>query len=423
MGWQQGSSTGLRLCALTLAFALPTAGLLGCGGDDAGGKQANGGAGGGASGGATSGGATSEGGGSPQQVAGSAGKGGNTTAGQGGGPTGPAVPRVENTDGSSVLDTPGSALAAGKKCPKDEVFCNGMCVATEQQAVGNCTVLKLGLGQTRDLAVTADALYYTAANQEILKLDLAKGTHTSLVRGLTFVQALSVDGDWLYFSTETPDSFFEFDARRVGLSGGDVTVISPQQLSPIEVILPLPDSLLLGVGDFDYDLLTLPKAGGQASPFGAITGATTPVLGSDKLYYRTRDGLCGTSISAPMPDQALNSEFTNARIILEGNYLYYTLDDNYKRQPIGGGAAEVVQPLVDTLIVGRSSTHVILIQEDATDSAVTHLLAMPIAGGPPEQLLDIESSELQDVAANATDLYVAVGMSAAGAILRVPLPG
>jgi hypothetical protein len=331
------------------------------------------------------------------------------------------VPRVENTEGESVLDMPSTGFSDDGKCARAEVFCNGMCLAADLQVVGSCTVLKLGLGQTADLALTADALYYTAANQEILKMDLEAGTHTSLVRGLTFVQSLAVDGDWLYFSTDTPNGFFDRDARRVALGGGDVTVISREWGEPIEDIIPLPDKLLLGIGNFEYELVTTPKEGGPASPFGGIDGATSMVLGDGSLYYRSDDGICATSIATPMPGQTLNSEFSNARLLLEGDYLYYALQGSYMRQPIAGGMPEVVQPLIDTSVWGRSPTQVILTQVDAADEKVTHVLTMPITGGSPVELLTIESQELQAVAADATNLYLAVGVVGAGAILRAPL--
>jgi hypothetical protein len=241
------------------------------------------------------------------------------------------------------------------------------------------------------------------------------------VRGLTFVRAMVVDGDWLYFSTDVPDGFFDRGARRVALGGGDVTVISREFSEPIEAIVPLPDKLLLGIGNFEYELLTIPKEGGEVSPFGDIDGATNLVLADGTLYYRTDDGICSTSIASPMPDQTLNNEFSNARLILEGSYLYYVLSGSYMRQPIAGGMPEEVQPLVDTYAWGRSPTHVILTQVDAADETVAHVLTMPIAGGTPQELLTIEANELKAIAADATNLYLAVGSSGAGAILRVPL--
>ncbi|HYJ07417.1 MAG TPA: hypothetical protein VEX18_00370, partial [Polyangiaceae bacterium] len=284
-------------------------------GEEGGRPSAQGGAGSGGSGGGSKAGAMNEGGGAgSNQPGGSAGDGGagmiGGTGGGAGADTGPPVPRVENTDGDSVLDNPREAALGAGKCDGAAVYC-GECLTSEGQTVGKCTVLKLGLGQTTSLALTAEALFYTAANQEILKLDLAQGTHSSLVRGLTFVRALVVEGDQLYFSTEAPDTFFKYDVRSVALGGGDVTVLSPTQSQEIGVIVPLPERLLFGVGSFEWDLLTIPQSGGPATAFGGITDATWPVLDGSTLYYRSSDGLSSTSIETPAPDNTLNSEFSN----------------------------------------------------------------------------------------------------------------
>jgi hypothetical protein len=412
-----------RFSALALAFTTLAVGTTACGGDDGSSNNNNTGAaglGGSGGGGASSGGSA---GSVPAAGSGGVGTGGQAegNAGRAGADTGPPVPRFAGTDGPSVLDMPTLGLNDDGKCPRAEVFCSGMCLAAELQAAGKCTALKLGLGQTAAMALTADALFYTAANREILKMDLAQGTHTSLVRGLTFVEALAVDGDWLYFSTQTPDAFFQHDARRIALTGGDVTVISRQTTEPIEAIIPLADKLLLGIGNFELELRTIPKEGGEFAPFGGITDAKVPVLGGGSLYYRSTDGLCATSISAPMPEQCLNQEFANARLILEGDYLYYALDDAYMRQPIAGGVPEAVQPLVDTAVWGRTPTQVVLGRVDPSDEKVTQVLVMPIAGGTPQELTTIESQELRAVVADAENLYLAVGVVAGGAILRVPL--
>jgi hypothetical protein len=419
--WGQCGRSTTWSCGGLALLMLGVLGISACSGADSANTGGSAGGGGSGSGGVTSGGsagaaqhAGTSAGGSAGSVAATGG-----TGGVGGGPVGPPVPRVENTDGESALDKPVTSLSDGK-CAGQAVFC-GECLASELQVAGNCTALKLGLGQMTSLALTTDALFYTSANREIVKLDLAKGTHQSLVRGLEFVKALVVDGSTLYFSTETPDSFFEYDARGVALSGGDVTVLSHQALATIGIILPLPDKLLLGIGDFDFDLMTIPKGGGYSTSFGGLTGVTTPLLAGSTLYYRSNAGLSSTSIDAPAPDHHLNREFSNATIILEGDYLYYIESGAYTRTPTAGGASEVVQMFDNAGVWGRTPDQVIIGQTDANDDKILHLLTMPIKGGTPKDLVTLESGELQAVAGNATELYLAVGSLHGGGLLKVKL--
>ena len=170
---------GAAVSALCAAYCVA---VTGCGSDSddrlqsAGGSTSQGGAdsGTGGSGAAGSSGGTSSGGG---PTAGSGGAGGT------GGAPALEVPRISNTDGPSVLDAPlGPALGAGL-CTGSAVYCNGTCLASEGAAQGNCTALKLSIGQTESVYLTDQSLFYTAANREILRMDLADGSHTSLVRG------------------------------------------------------------------------------------------------------------------------------------------------------------------------------------------------------------------------------------------------
>lgn len=409
----------MKTIALSAVLGL---GLLGtaCGGTDKdsgtpGGGGASAGTGGIPTAGSSSGAAQ---GGTGSGMGGSKNMAGN--GGTGGGKSGPPVPRVENSDGPSVLDMPQTQGFGGKgKCEGTAVFC-GACLGTENQAMGSCTALKLGLGQAASLALTEDALYYTAANREILKLELASGKHSSLVRGLSFVDALTVEGQTLYFATEAPDTLFDYEARRVDIGGGDVTVISPPG-EDIGAIIPLPDKLLLGIGSFEYDFFTVPKEGGPATAFGNIRGATSPLLGGTTLYYRTDRGLSSTDIAAPMPNHTLNNEFGNTRLMLQGDYLYYAISGSYSRTPIAGGPVEEIQKLKGG-VWGRTPTHVVIETVDETDKTLSHISVMPIEGGTPVEVTTLEQGELRAVAGNATDLYLGVGSLHVGGLLKVALP-
>jgi hypothetical protein len=339
-------------------------------------------------------------------------------AGGGGGAAGPAVPRVENTDGPSVLDEPVTQVSDGK-CQGQAVYCSE-CLTTEGQTAGNCTAVKLGLGQMTSLALTSDTLFYTSANREILKLTLADGKHQSLARGLSFVKSLVVEDKTLYFSGRSSESF-GYEARSISVDGGDVTVVSPRQGLSVEAIVPLPDRLLLGVGNLDFDLVTVPKAGGVATSFGGIEQAQTPLLAGMTLYYGAQGGMSSTSIDAPMKGHTLNKEYADSDFILEGDYLYYGSGGAYKRAPTAGGTPEKLQDLATSWVWGRTPSQIIFSQTDATDSTLSHLFVMPIEGGTPKQLATFEYGEVRAVAGNATDLYLGVGSQYGGGLLKIKL--
>jgi hypothetical protein len=393
--------------------------------------EPSGGSGGGNAGGTGGGGGKAGGsGGASAGTAGSATMGGSagTSPGGSGGGAGLPVPRVENTEGDSVLTMPDNTFTGGA-CEGGAVYCNGACLATELQAEGNCTVLKLGLGQTRSLALSAQALFYTAANREIIRLDLAEGTHASLVRGLQFVQALKLEGDTLYFSTELPDELgSDADVRSVSVEGGDVTVLSPSQHSEIPHILPLADRLLFQVGSLsEGELLTIPKAGGPATSFGSIDSASDPTLSGNTLYYSSQGKFYSADIDAPAAGQALSTTRGDGLMfVAEGDYLYELNQGVYSRTPVGGGAREEVQVIDEasqllSRLVGRTPTLVVLSRADASNAEVVELLTMPIAGGTLTELVTLEAAELHAVAGNATDIYLAVGTFNAGGVLRITL--
>lgn len=346
-----------------------------------------------------------------------------------GGAAGVTVPRIENTDGESVLVTPEASLGDGV-CQGSAVHCNGICLTEEQQAARNCTLLKLGLGQTGSLALSSQALFYTAANREIIKLDLASGEHTSLVRGLSFVDALQLQGDELYFSTELPELGDDSEVRRVGVAGGDVTVLSPPQPTSIPAIVPLVDRLVFQVGA-QYgggELFAIPKAGGAATSFGSIDEASLPVLSGSTLYYLSNGKLHGTNVDAPAAGQALSTVIGDGLMfVVDGEFIYDIEQGKYSRTPITGGARQPVQVLdspskLVTYLVGRTPTHVVLRRYHAGQPTITQLLTMPIDGnGTPTELATIEQAELQAVVGDANHIYLAVGAFKAGGLLRVAL--
>jgi hypothetical protein len=387
-----------------------------------------GGAGGGSSGsaGQSAGGASGSGGSGANGGTGGGLVNGGSGGSGGSGGAGLPVPRVDNTEGPSVLDSPlGPAFSGDGACADSAVSCNGTCLSMEGQKQGTCTALKLGLGQTTSMALTAQALFYTAANSEILKYDLTSKTHKSLVRGLEFVESLAADDSTLYFSTEAPGSFFDYDVRSVPQGGGDVTVIAPASRDQASEIWPLPDKILFGIGTFPpYDLFTVPKAGGPATSFGGLKGYNLLVDGTT-LYYLAGDFggvLTSTSITAPGAGTKLSSDSTSSRFALEAGYIYRIDTLTYLRSPAAGGASEHIQTFtVNTYVLGRTPTQILLVQDDSV-AKLTHILAMPFAGGTPTELVTVEYQELKAIAANATDLYISVGVVHAGGLLDVSLP-
>lgn len=331
------------------------------------------------------------------------------------------VPRVDNNEGDSVLDQPLTASTGGL-CAGKGVYCNGGCLAAIGAAEGNCSVLNTHLGQTASMALTADALYYTAANEEILRTSLTDGSHTSIARGLQFVDTLTIEGNTIYFRTQDPGSFSDYDVRKVSTSGGDVTVLSQAFSQPAAEIAVVGDRLLFGIGNFrPYTLYSLPKAGGKAEPFGAIKGSELKPDG-DALYYTGGNNICSTSIAAPAEKNCPTKDFNDGRFVLEQGYFYYTRDNAYRRTPVAGGTGELIQSFTqNTALLGRTPTLVVLMQADHTNSKLQHLVTMPIAGGTTTDLATFEGAEYQAMVANATDLYLAVGMLYEGAILRIKL--
>jgi hypothetical protein len=331
------------------------------------------------------------------------------------------LPRPTASDGVSVLDVSRNALSMGGLCGGNGAYCNGTCLAAEGDSEGNCTALKLGVGQTDALALSPDALYYSAANQEILRMGLSDRAHTSLVRGLEFVRAITVSGDSLLFTTNDPDGFFISHVRRTGLMGGDQTVLSQYYQEPIAMLEVVGDRLLIGAGNFTpYPLDTLPSTGGPSETFGGVEAYWLEVDGSTVYYLN--GGICSTSVAAPAPGTCLNAEAAGSRFFLHEGYLYDELDEVYRRTPVAGGPSEMVQAFAaETAILGRTPSDVLLVRRDETNTAIAHLFSMPIEGGDEVELATFEEIEWQALVANETHVYIAVGQSYAGAILAIEL--
>ncbi|HKO94550.1 MAG TPA: hypothetical protein VJU61_25525 [Polyangiaceae bacterium] len=355
---------------------------------------------------------------------------GGSSAGSGGsagsGPTALPVPRVETSDGISVLDTPQVALSTTGLCTGQAVYCNGSCLDTEGAAAGNCSVLKLGLGQTQSLHLSADALYYTAANREILRAALAGGAHTSIARGLVFPAGLYETGGTLFFSARAQQDFPPaVEVRRMASTGGEITVLSqPFIATEIEYLEPIGERLLFGVGNFDDDLYTVSSSGGQAEPLGP-EGVSSVVIDGNNLYFKRSNYVVGMSMDAPASAANLNQTSTTSRIVVQSGYAYLVASDVYQRVPLAGGPMEPIQTFTTkTTLLARTPSDVLLYRREVSDAGtpdVGHLLRMPIAGGTATELVSIEDVEYQDAAANATHLYLALGVSHAGAILKISL--
>jgi hypothetical protein len=324
------------------------------------------------------------------------------------------------------LDTPQAPVFTGGLCTGQAVYCNGSCVETEGAVVGNCTVLKLGLGQTRSMYLTSDALYYTAASREILRTVLATGAHTSIARGLTFPGALHEVAGTLYFSAEAQVDFPPaVEVRRMADAGGEITVLSqPFIATKIAFIEPIGERLLFGVGNFDYELYTAPNSGGQAEALGP-TGTSSVVVDGNNVYFKRSNYVVGMSMDAPASAANLNQTSTSSKIVVQAGYAYLVANDVYERVPLAGGPMEPIQTFGEkTTLLARTPTDVLLYRLEAVDSGtpkVGHLLRMPIAGGTATEIAALEDFEYQDSAANATHLYVAVGQSYAGGILEIAL--
>jgi len=130
-------------------------------------------------------------------------------------------------------------------------------------------------------------------------------------------------------------------------------------------------------------------------------------------------------MDAPASAANLNQTSTSSRIIVQEGYAYLVANDVYQRVPLTGGPMEPIQTFPEkTTLLARTPSDVILYRREVVDAGtpeVGHLLRMPIAGGTASELVALEDLEYQSSTANATHLYVAVGQSHAGAILKVTL--
>jgi hypothetical protein len=344
------------------------------------------------------------------------------------------VPRVETAEGGpSVLDSPRAGLNADGRCQGLAVYCNGSCLGSVGASAGNCSVLALGLGQTSSVAVSADALYYTAANAEILRMPLPDGAPFSLARGLTFPAALRViDGD-LYFSAAALGRFpLRAEVKRMAPAGGEWTVLSQEfNGSDIGFIEPAGDQLLFGSGAGNSGVYQIPKSGGRAERLGSVNTADVATAGG-KVYFNQDGYVSVMPLDAPGAAAKLNQTFINSRILLEGEYVYVLNDGAYLRIPISGGAPQQVQTIAaatndagvseEAYLLGRTQSHALLMQDSADDTTLTELSSLPIAGGAVTPLVTLERFEYRAHAADATSLYLAVGQSHGGAILKIALP-
>ncbi|HEU4581793.1 MAG TPA: hypothetical protein VFS67_26235 [Polyangiaceae bacterium] len=418
------------MALLTCAQGGALLGELGCGEGSSSGVTAGSGGGAGAgTGAAGAGGNNSAGSGGSAGGGTSAGAGGAAGAGQA-----PLdVPRVETSEGGpSVLDTPQMGLNADGRCQGLAVYCNGSCLGSVGASAGNCSLLALGLGQTSSVAVSADALYYTAANAEILRMPLPGGAPSSLARGLTFPTTLRVIDGELYFSAAAPGRFpLRAEVKRMAPAGGEWTVLSQDfNASEIGFIEPAGDQLLFGSGAANSGVYEIPRSGGRAERLGTVN--TEGVIAAGGKVYFNQDGYVSVlSLDAPGSETKLNQTSIHSRILLEGDYLYALDHGAYLRIPVAGGEAQEVQAIEaandagvseEPYLLGRMQRHALVVQDSVADATLTQLSSLPIAGGTLTRLVTLERSEYRAHAADATSLYVAMGQSHGGGILKITLP-
>jgi hypothetical protein len=357
--------------------------------------------------------------------AGASGSGGTSSgAGAGGSSPAPEVPRVITSDGSSILDGQFvlEASGPGVLCPGSGIYCNGSCLEKPGDSAGNCSIVVLGIQQAASVTLSDDSLYYTAGNREILRLDLGARMHTSLMRGLNDPDGLCVVGDMVYFGAQNNDHPPVTELYGVDTSGSVLRVLSQRfNAGKIRIVRSAGDRLVFGVGDVDYDLYTVARAGGQAEKLSSAR-VSNAVVGGSTIYYDQNGQIGAMQVDAPGAAAKLNNDPADSRMVLEGGYLYHVYQDVYSRVPVGGGATEPIQTFdTETRLLARTTSDVLLSRKDANQPGVAHLLRMPIGGGVPTELVSYEEQEYRDSVASATRLYMVVGQSREGALLRVSL--
>lgn len=306
------------------------------------------------------------------------------------------------------------------------VYCNGSCLLSGEEEAG-CTARHVGIGQAAQIAMDEERIYYSAANNELLSVARAAGEPESLVTGLSLIDVLEVLGDSLVYGTVAPDTLFEYHLRSMPKTGGQQTVLTELQSAPISWLLPRGEELLLGIGQSELAVSSIPRTGGHTTQLIDLN-ARTLISDETSLFYTQSFGeLFSSEVNDLERVTAYRGVTVDARLAESGDYLYvindaFPIGDDrrvYYRIAKAAGQPEEIQEVEAGLSLNRGIPGGMLVT--LTDSATntTTLSFLPTEGGELEQLAVVEAGELRDVVADDKTIYVAVGVARVGGILEI----
>ena len=344
------------------------------------------------------------------------------------------VPRTETASGASILDDP-TADRGGfvGLCEKQQVYCNGECLADVGDQAGSCTLLQNNIGLARSIAVDASALYYTAANSEILRMDLASLTHTSLAAGLASPSALVPAGGMLYFGNNT-DGDAGSDLRVVSAtSAPEMTVLTEHLDTPFD-ISSNGDEIFVAAGGFSSGpLYSLPADGGRWTKHIESDILHFEVSG-ESLYFtmntETEDGIFTSTLADPGSyTKVADGNPTGdpiSRFFVQGSNIYWfaskaaNTSKVFTSVPVTGGTKQDIQIAGDGILLAHNSKTVFYLDSDVSVE-YANIMMLSLSGGEAVSLATVEPNEIQAVAADESSVYVALGYIRTGGVLRLDL--
>jgi low-density lipoprotein receptor class B len=325
----------------------------------------------------------------------------------------------EGSDGGNQVGSDGSkdSSSAGQDGGSQDAS-DGSPDAGGNDACPEACVLASGVsGMKGRLAVDSNNAYFATVST-IDSVSLAGGAVRELATGLTDVNYLAVDPQYVYYSVEYP---VEAGAMyRVPLTGGTPAVIAPNRQGPNGVTVK--DGILYwaeqGNGTVNGAVVSLPVGGGTPSIVaGGQVGPEQLAVDSANTYFGNLNNAGTTVVEAPLlggPPLTLATVGVPTGIAIDTTNVYFTdtKDGTVNQVPKGGGA----------VILLASSPHSDFLASDGTNVYWTDAAQgtlQKIAVGAHGSVVTMLSG-LQDpegIAVDVTSVYCAERGS--GTILRL----
>ncbi len=342
------------------------------------------------------------------------------------------VPRLENTQGSSILDDPfadrGGFVGL---CQKGEVYCNGQCLSLIGDSSENCALLQSNIGLANDITLDDTNLYYTAMSSEILKMDLAALTHSSMVTGLNNPSALYAVSGLLYFGNNPTegDVNLSSDIRVMNSGRKEVTVLT-ENIGAVFKIHLENKKLIFGAGALDAGpMYSVSNTGGRWSKFSASKITHLEVVGDTVVFSMDTEGESGlftSSISKPDRYTKLVDGNKIPNFFVADGFVYWFafVADNiarvFTKYPLSGGKKQELGSASDGVLLAYNNSYAFYADIDRA-AGVSNIMSIPLSGGQSTVLATCEPNEVQGAVANSTHLYLAMGYMRTGGILKIDL--